>query len=162
MNRLDNLPEDIKKKINRKVQDLHIKERRIERKQNRANNRLLKYKKDVREKLIKLVMEHYKNKTNDVLFNILRERFGEHAHKKLSIKYGVLGYDDEEDDDEDDELEKEIINSIKSTILGKNLYDIFREKLYTNRTIFGYRIDYRDDTTDDDDDFLLCLMGLIN
>jgi len=59
MNWLDILPQDIKKIIDKKVQDIHIKERRIERKKNRAENRLLKHKADVREKFVRLVEELY-------------------------------------------------------------------------------------------------------
>ena len=55
MNRLDNLPEDILKIINRKVQDLHIIERRIERKKNRAYNRILIHKKNIRERFQNIV-----------------------------------------------------------------------------------------------------------
>ncbi len=40
MNYLDLLPNDITKIINRKVQDLHIIERRKERKENRKMNRV--------------------------------------------------------------------------------------------------------------------------
>ena len=39
MNYLDILPDDVRKIINRKVQDLHIIERRKERKENRKINR---------------------------------------------------------------------------------------------------------------------------
>jgi hypothetical protein len=59
MNWLDILPPDIKKIIDKKVQDIHIKERRIERKKNRAQNRLLKHKKDVRTKFSKIVKKLY-------------------------------------------------------------------------------------------------------
>ena len=41
MNYLDILPNDVMKIINRKVQDLHIIERRIKRKENRKRNREL-------------------------------------------------------------------------------------------------------------------------
>ena len=44
MNYLDLLPEDVIKIINRKVQDLHIIERRKERKENRKMNREKKQK----------------------------------------------------------------------------------------------------------------------
>ncbi len=78
MNRLDNLPEDIKKIINRKVQDLHIISRRFERKKNRANNRLLKHKKDVREKFIDIVekkIEQEKYNIKHKQYNKKREKF---------------------------------------------------------------------------------------
>ena len=39
MNYLDNLPDDVKKIINREVQNAHIAKRRIERKQNKKMNR---------------------------------------------------------------------------------------------------------------------------
>ena len=42
MNYLDLLPEDVTKIINRKAQDLHIIERRKERKENRKINRVKK------------------------------------------------------------------------------------------------------------------------
>jgi len=91
MNRLDNLPEDIKKIINRKVQDLHIKSRRIERKKNRANNRLLKHKKDVREKFIDIVkekIEHQKNRIKDTQEKKNRKIFLQKrndSHKRLNL-----------------------------------------------------------------------------
>lgn len=91
MNRLDNLPVDIKKIINRKVQDLHVKERRIERKKNRANNRLLKHKKNVREKFIDIVkekIEDQKNKIIDKQEEKNREIFLQKrndSHKRLNL-----------------------------------------------------------------------------
>ncbi len=64
MNRLDNLPDDILKIINRKVQELYMKEKREKKKKNKVENILLKHKKNIRErfaKIIKKVMEkkHY-------------------------------------------------------------------------------------------------------
>ena len=58
MNYLDILPNDVMKIINRKVQDLHIIERRIKRKENRKRNRELEEiadrKRDISKKYIVL------------------------------------------------------------------------------------------------------------
>ena len=51
MNYLDLLPNDITKIINRKVQDLHIIDRRKERKENRKMNRERKQKADRNRKI---------------------------------------------------------------------------------------------------------------
>ncbi len=71
MNRLDNLPVDIIKIINRKVEDLHIQERRIERKRNRAENRLMKHKKEVKTKFIELVMRKKNFITLSKIYSIM-------------------------------------------------------------------------------------------
>ena len=55
MNRLDNLPDDILKIINRKVQELYIKEKREKKKKNKVENKLLKHKKNIRERFQNIV-----------------------------------------------------------------------------------------------------------
>ncbi len=70
MNRLDNLPVDIIKIINRKVEDIHIEERRIERKKNRAENRLMRHKKKVEIKFINLVLRKRKYTTYSNFYSI--------------------------------------------------------------------------------------------
>jgi hypothetical protein len=66
MNYLDLLPNDITKIINRKVQDLHIIERRKERKENRKINREQKQranrKKIIYEKYVNLYKQYVRNK----------------------------------------------------------------------------------------------------
>jgi len=62
MNYLDLLPCDVIKIINRKVQDLHIIERRKERKENRKINREQKQKqieKDIFIKICKIISKLY-------------------------------------------------------------------------------------------------------
>ena len=66
MNYLDVLPNDITKIINRKVQDLHIIERRKERKENRKINREQKQKANrkryIYEKYVNLYKQYVRNK----------------------------------------------------------------------------------------------------
>ena len=66
MNYLDLLPEDVTKIINRKAQDLHIIERRKERKENRKINREKKQianrKRCIYEKYVKLYKNYVRNK----------------------------------------------------------------------------------------------------
>ena len=66
MNYLDLLPNDITKIINRKVQDLHIIERRKERKENRKINREQKRKANrkrfIYEKYVNLYKQYVRNK----------------------------------------------------------------------------------------------------
>ena len=60
MNYLDLLPDDVKRIINRKVQDLHIIERIIKRKENRNRNRELEEiadrKRDISKKYKRLYL----------------------------------------------------------------------------------------------------------
>ncbi len=57
--------------IYRKVEDLHIQERRTERKKNRAENRLMKHKKEVKTKFIELVMRMKKYNTFSKIYSIM-------------------------------------------------------------------------------------------
>lgn len=74
MNRLDNLPVDIIKIINRKVEDLHIQERRIERKKNRAENRLMKHKKEVKTKFIELAKRKNEKNKLSIMYHIKEKK----------------------------------------------------------------------------------------
>jgi hypothetical protein len=90
MNRLDNLPNDIMKIINRKVQDLHIIERRVERKRNRANNRLLKKKKDIRIKFMILVLKYYGKIPDEYFYWICQKAIYERIESNISKKEEIL------------------------------------------------------------------------
>ena len=63
MNYLDLLPDDVMKIINRKVQEAHFIERRVERKRNRKINREQKQiadrMRDIYEKFVLLYQEHF-------------------------------------------------------------------------------------------------------
>ena len=71
MNYLDLLPEDVIKIINRKVQDLHIIERRKERKENRKINgeqkRKAKRKRYIYEKYVTLYKNILKIKNGNII-----------------------------------------------------------------------------------------------
>ena len=60
MNYLDLLPDDIMKIINRKVQDLQIKQRKIERKENKRIQREKKQKADNKRKVYIKFVQLYK------------------------------------------------------------------------------------------------------
>jgi hypothetical protein len=71
MNYLDLLPNDVIKIINRKVQDLHIIERKIERKENRKMNteqkRKANRKRYIYEKYVNLYQEYVKNQNGNIV-----------------------------------------------------------------------------------------------
>ena len=83
MNYLDLLPGDVMKIINRKVQDLHIIERRKERKENRKINREQKRKANIKryiyEKYVKLYKNYVRNKKWEYccsLIAMMQKEFG--------------------------------------------------------------------------------------
>ena len=94
MNYLDLLPNDITKIINRKVQDLHIIERRKERKENRKINREQKRKANrkrfIYEKYVKLYKNYIKNQKWEYccdLVAMMKKEFGkEHIYSKIFIE----------------------------------------------------------------------------
>jgi hypothetical protein len=94
MNYLDLLPNDITKIINRKVQDLHIIERRKERKENRKMNREQKQKAKRRrfiyEKYVKLYQAYIKNQKWEYCCNIvakMKKEFGrDHLYSAIFIE----------------------------------------------------------------------------
>lgn len=73
MNYLDLLPDDVMKIINRKVQELHIIERRAERKRNRKINREQKQvadrMRDIFEKFVLLYQIHLRDKYIKIVKN---------------------------------------------------------------------------------------------
>ncbi len=96
MNYLDLLPDDVMKIINRKLQEAHIIERRIERKRNRKVNREQKQvadrKRDIFEKFVLLYQIHLRdkylkivknNEDWDFLTNIVNNlyRYGDAKHE---------------------------------------------------------------------------------
>ena len=94
MNYLDLLPNDITKIINRKVQDLHIIERRKERKENRKINREQKQKANrkryIYEKYVNLYKQYVRNKKWEYccdLVAMMKKEFGkEHIYSKIFIE----------------------------------------------------------------------------
>ena len=97
MNYLDLLPNDITKIINRKVQDLHIIERRKERKENRKINREQKQKanrkRDIYEKYVYLYKQYVLNQKWEYccdLVAMMKKEFG-----KDHLNYMVFLEDDE-------------------------------------------------------------------
>ncbi len=83
MNYWDLLPDDLTKIINRKVQDLHIIERRKERKENRKLNREQKRKANrkrfIYEKYVNLYKEYVKNQKWEYccdLVAMMKKEFG--------------------------------------------------------------------------------------
>ena len=83
MNYLDVLPNDITKIINRKVQDLHIIERRKERKENRKINREQKQKANrkryIYEKYVNLYKKYVRNKKWEYCYDLvamMQKEFG--------------------------------------------------------------------------------------
>ena len=97
MNYLDLLPNDITKIINRKVQDLHIIERRKERKENRKINREQKQKanrkRDIYEKYVYLYKQYVLNQKWEYccdLVAMMKKEFG-----KDHLNYMLFLEDDE-------------------------------------------------------------------
>ena len=94
MNYLDLLPNDITKIINRKVQDLHIIERRKERKENRKINREQKRKANrkrcIYEKYVYLYEQYVFNQKWEYccgLVAMMKKEFGkEHLYSKIFIE----------------------------------------------------------------------------
>ena len=95
MNHLDFLPDDVKRIINRKVQDLHIIERRIKRKENRKRNRELEEiadrKRDISKKYKRLYLimkTHNQYKYCYKLCDMIKEKYGNNLlHTELNIGY---------------------------------------------------------------------------
>jgi len=94
MNYLDLLPGDVMKIINRKVQDLHIIERRKERKENRKMNREQEQKANRRRyiynKYVKLYQNYVKNQKWEYccdLVAMMKKEFGkDHVYSKIFIE----------------------------------------------------------------------------
>ena len=94
MNYLDLLPEDVIKIINRKVQDLHIIERRKERKENRKMNREKKQKAKIKryiyEKYVKLYQNYIQNQKWEYccdLIAMMKKEFGkDHLYSEIFIE----------------------------------------------------------------------------
>jgi hypothetical protein len=94
MNFLDLLPNDIIKIINRKVEDLHIIERRKERKENRKMNREQKRKAKRRryiyEKYVTLYHNYIKNQKWEYCCDLvadMKKEFGrDHLYSKIFIE----------------------------------------------------------------------------
>jgi len=94
MNYLDLLPNDITKIINRKVQDLHIIERRKERKENRKINKEQKQKANrkrfIYEKYVNLYQKYVKNQKWEYccdLVAMMKKEFGkEHLYSEIFIE----------------------------------------------------------------------------
>ena len=83
MNYLDLLPGDVMKIINRKVQDLHIIERRKERKENRKMNREQEQKayrrRYIYNKYVNLYQKYVKIKSYEYCYNLvamMKKEFG--------------------------------------------------------------------------------------
>ena len=123
MNRLENLPVDIKKIINRKVEDIHIVERRIERKKNRGENRLMKHKKEVKTKFIELVLTYFREKSNDIFFNLVEEKISKEIVNKCH-RNGVVCM--------------ELMSKYTlSTVFTKKYFEIFCEKLHRPQRFYN-------------------------
>ena len=94
MNYLDLLPDDVMKIINRKVQDLHIIERRKERKENRKINREKKQianrKRYIYNKYVKLYQNYVKNQKWEYccdLVAFMKKEFGkDHIRSDIFIE----------------------------------------------------------------------------
>ena len=94
MNYLDILPDDVTKIINRKVQDLHIIERRKERKENRNINReqkrKAKRKRYIYEKYVTLYEKYIKNQKWEYccdLIAMMKKEFGkDHLYSEIFIE----------------------------------------------------------------------------
>jgi hypothetical protein len=94
MSYLDLLPNDITKIINRKVQDLHIIERRKERKENRKINREQKQKanrkRNIYEKYVYLYKQYVLNQKWDYccdLVAMMKKEFGkDHLSSQMFIQ----------------------------------------------------------------------------
>ena len=93
MNYLDLLPDDVMKIINRKAQDLHIIERRKERKENRKMNREQEQKANRRSyiynKYVILYQKYVKWEYCCDLVAKIKKEFGkEHLYSEIFIEYG--------------------------------------------------------------------------
>ena len=94
MNYLDLLPDDVMKIINRKVQDLQIIKRKIERKENKRKmieqKRIANRKKYIYEKYVKLYKNYVKNKKWEYccdLVAMMKKEFGkEHLYSEIFIE----------------------------------------------------------------------------
>ena len=94
MNYLDLLPNDITKIINRKVQDLHIIQRRKERKENRKINsekkQIADNKKFIYEKYVNLYKQYVRNKKWEYccdLVAMMKKEFGkDHLYSEIFIE----------------------------------------------------------------------------
>ncbi len=94
MNFLDLLPNDIIKIINRKVEDLHIIERRKERKENRKMNREHKRKANrkrrIYEKYVKLYYNYIQNQKWEYCCDLvakMKKEFGrDHLYSEIFIE----------------------------------------------------------------------------
>jgi hypothetical protein len=94
MNFLDLLPDDIMKIINKKVEDLHIIQRRKERKENRKMNREQKRKAKRRryiyEKYVRLYQAFVKNQKWEYCCDLvadMKKEFGrDHLYSKIFIE----------------------------------------------------------------------------
>ena len=93
MNYLDLLPDDVMKIINRKVQDLHIIERRKEREENRKMNREQERKAYIYNKYVILYQKYVKNQKCEYccdLIAMMRKEFGK------DYLYSQIFIDDDE------------------------------------------------------------------
>ena len=94
MNYLDLLPDDVMKIINRKVQDLHIIERRKERKENRKMNREQEQKANRRRyiynKYVNLYQKYVKIQSWESCYNLvamMKKEFGkDHLSSQMFIQ----------------------------------------------------------------------------
>ena len=94
MNYLDLLPDDVMKIINRKVQDLQIIKRKIERKENKRKmieqKRIANRKRYIYEKYVKLYKNYVKNKKWEYccdLVAMMKKEFGkEHLYSEIFIE----------------------------------------------------------------------------
>ena len=90
MNYLDLLPTDVMKIINRKVEDLHIidrrKERKVNRKMNREQKRMSDYKRDIYEKYIFLYKSLKEKRTEKKQLEYC-EKMNEAIKQKLGDSY---------------------------------------------------------------------------
>jgi len=94
MNYLDLLPDDVMKIINRKVHDLQIKHRKIERKENKLRMILQKQianrKRFVYEKYVKLYKNYVKNQKWEYccdLVAMMKKEFGkDHLYSEIFIE----------------------------------------------------------------------------
>ena len=94
MNYLDLLPDDVMKMINRKVQDLQIIKRKIERKENKRKmieqKRIANRKRYIYEKYVKLYKNYVKNQKWEYccdLVAMMKKEFGkEHLYSEIFIE----------------------------------------------------------------------------
>ena len=94
MNFLDLLPNDIMKIINRKLQDLHIIQRRKERKDNRKMNRdqkrTAKRRRYIYEKYVRLYQGYIKNQKWEYCCDLvakMKKEFGrDHSYSEIFIE----------------------------------------------------------------------------